>query len=194
MRRLDTPSVMRYTAAPAICALIAALALSGAYAADEGGGGEAGAKIIEVSGRVEIAPPGQPARIAEPGDFVSTGEEMTVERGSTVTLAMADRTLREFTGPTTLTIQRDVGRDGTVLGNLTEAVADMLFTTGPRTSGAVMATRSAGADAEGRFSVPVLTSPAMGENLMEMPREFMWRGIAGVPLYRVLIYSIAGII
>jgi tetratricopeptide (TPR) repeat protein len=51
-----------------------------------------------------------------------------------------------------------------------------------------MATRSidSGDDV---VSLPVLTQPAPGENLVTMPRQFRWRGIRGVPLYRVTVYN-----
>ena len=52
-----------------------------------------------------------------------------------------------------------------------------------------MATRAADAGAESKTSVPTLIRPAPGENLLEAPKQFTWKGVEGVPLYRVSIYS-----
>jgi hypothetical protein len=147
-----------------------------------------GAKVIEITGQVEIGVPGQPPAAAAAGDFIYEGSELTIPRGGAATLAMYDKTLREFTGPSTVTISRDRIEAGTVLGNLTAAVADMLFSSNRPASQAVMATRAIG-DASNAVSLPILTQPAPGENLTDMPRQFKWRGIRGVPLYRITVYS-----
>jgi hypothetical protein len=152
------------------------------------GGEGASAKVIEVIGNVEVRGPGEAPGPAAPGDFIYEGWELTVPSGGEATLAMHDKTLREFTGPSTITISRDRVEAGTVLGNLTAAVADMLFSSNLQTSQAVMATRSIG-DASGGASLPMLLQPAHGENLIAMPREFKWLGIRGVPLYRITLYS-----
>jgi hypothetical protein len=102
---------------------------------------------------------------------------------------MSDRTLREFIGPTTLTVQQNVGQGGTVLANLTAAVVDMLFGPKPEASDAVMATRAIETAQAAAVSVPVLVRPAPGENLLEMPREFKWLGVQDIPLYRISVYS-----
>jgi hypothetical protein len=171
-----------------VCAALM-LALAGAaFAAGVGGDEVAGAKIIEMKGKVEITAEGQNAREARPGDFIYEGENIIIPGGGAATLALYDKTLREFTGPTTLSIREGSAEGGTILGNLTAAVADMLFTSNPQSSQAVMATRSidSGDDV---VSLPVLTQPSPGENLVKMPRQFRWRGIRGVPLYRVTVYN-----
>ena len=146
------------------------------------------AKVIEIVGQVEVGAPGQPAGGATAGDFIHEGEQLIIPRGGSATLAMYDKTLREFTGPSTVTISRDKVESGTVLGNLTAAVADMLFSSSRPSSQAVMATRAIG-DASDEVSLPILTQPAPGENLISMPRQFKWFGIRGVPLYRITVYS-----
>jgi hypothetical protein len=168
-------------------ALILALTVP-VFTADVAGEGEAGAKIIETKGKVEITAEGRAAREAGPGDLVYEGEEVTIPSGGSAALALHDKTLREFTGPVTISIRAGSAEGGTVLGNLTAAVADMLFSSNPQSSQAVMATRSidTGDDV---VSLPVLTQPAPGENLISMSRQFRWRGIRGVPLYRVTVYN-----
>jgi hypothetical protein len=146
------------------------------------------AKVIETVGPVEIGVPGQPPREATPGDFIHEGEQLIVPRDGSATLAMYDKTLREFTGPSNVAISRDRVEAGTVLGNLTTAVTDMLFSSSRPSSQAVMATRAIG-DASDKVSLPILTQPAPGENLISMPRQFKWLGIRGVPLYRITVYS-----
>ena len=152
------------------------------------GDGIIGAKIIDVVGQVEIRSPGQAPGLAAPGDFIYEGQELAVSKGGAATLAMYDKTLREFRGPSTIAISRDHVEAGTVLGNLTSAVAEMLFSSNRPASQAVMATRAIG-DASSTVSLPVLTQPAPEENLTEMPRLFKWRGIRGVPLYRIAVYT-----
>jgi hypothetical protein len=146
------------------------------------------AKVIETAGNVEVSVSGQSPSVVAPGDLIYEGQELKVHRGGIAILAMYDKTLRKFTGPSTVTIQREPEEVGTVLGNLTAAVADMLFTSKRPTSQAVMATRAAG-DAADQMSLPILTQPALGENLATMPRQFRWRGIRGVPLYRITVYN-----
>jgi hypothetical protein len=148
------------------------------------------AKVIALEGPMEVQAPGGSPRALRTGDAVYFGESLAVPRGSSATLALSDKTLREFAGPATLTLEANAGpAGGTVLGNLTAAMADMLFSGKPRTLEAVMATRSADASAETQTSVPALIRPAPGENLMEAPRQFTWKGVDGVPLYRVSVYS-----
>jgi hypothetical protein len=187
MRFLDQARRIQVIALVAACALAIAATLAPAVWAGGPEAEGASAKVIEVKGKVEIGAPGETARDAEPGDFIGAGEEVKVHGASAVTLALADNTLREFAGPTTLVIREDGAEGGTVLGDLTAAVANMLFSSNERPAGAVMATRAVTADAS--VSVPVLVRPAPGENLMEMPRKLEWKAIQGVPLYRVSVYS-----
>ena len=188
MRKITVPPVHEILVSLCICAAVILALTATAFSADAAGEGEAGAKVIEIEGKVEITAEGQAAREAKPGDFVYEGEDLTIKSGGAATLAMYDKTLREFTGPATLSIRKGSVEGGTVLGNLTAAVADMLFSSNPQSSQAVMATRSidTGDDV---VSLPVLTQPAPGENLVSMPRQFKWRGIRGVPLYRVTVYN-----
>jgi len=188
MRKIPVPPVSSILVTLGICVLVLSAMAAPLVAADVAGGREAGAKVIEIKGKVEIAAEGQAAREAKPGDFVYEGEDLTVHNDGAVTLAMYDKSLREFTGPATLSIRQGSAEGGTVLGNLTAAVADMLFSSDPQSSQAVMATRSidTGDDV---VSLPVLTQPAPGENLVSMSRQFRWRGIRGVPLYRVTVYN-----
>jgi hypothetical protein len=152
------------------------------------GGESVAAKLIESVGQVEVRAPGKPSEDVNPGDFIHEGEELIISRGGSATLAMYDKTLREFSGPSTVMISRDKVEAGTVLANLTAAVAEMLFSSSRPASQAVMATRAVG-DASDVASLPILTQPAPGENLISMPRQFKWRGIRGVPLYRITVYS-----
>jgi hypothetical protein len=166
------------------------VAMTPVCAADEVGNESIGAKIIEIEGLVEAGMPGTEARVMRQGDYIEVGEEVTVRRGSMVTLALVDRSLRKFTGPTTLRIGHDPGRSGgTVVANLTAAVTDMLFETERQTSEAVMATRRVESRGELKITVPVLIHPAPGEQLLDKPREFRWMSVQGVPLYRVSIYN-----
>ena len=188
MRKITVPTVHEVLLALGICALVLSAMVTPFDAADAAEDREAGAKVIEVKGEVEIASEGQATKEAKPGDFIYEGEDLTIHSGGAATLAMYDKTLREFTGPATLSIREGSAEGGTVLGNLTSAVTDMLFSSNQQTSQAVMATRSidTGSDV---VSLPVLTQPAPGENLISMPRQFRWRGIRGVPLYRVTVYN-----
>jgi len=188
MRKITVPPVHEILVSLGVCAIVLLAMTAPLLATEARGDREVGAKVIETKGTVEIAADGQASREAAPGDFIYEGEDLTVHKGSAATLAMYDKTLREFNGPTTLTIRKGSVEGGTVLGNLTAAVADMLFSSNPQTSQAVMATRSVdtGTDVA---SLPVLTQPAPGENLVHMPRQFRWRGIRGVPLYRVTVYN-----
>ncbi len=188
MRKITFPPVQATLVFLGMCTFLLLAMTVPPLAADAAGDKDAAAKVIEIKGTVEITAEGQAAREAKPGDFVYEGEDLTIHNGSAATLAMYDKTLREFTGPTTLSIREGSAEGGTVLGNLTAAVADMLFSSNPQSSQAVMATRSIdmGADV---VSLPVLTQPAPGENLASMPRQFRWRGIRGVPLYRVTVYN-----
>jgi len=155
----------------------------------ETSGGSVGAKVVGAAGGVTAGVPGGALRTLGPGDVVRFGEEIAISEGGSATIALSDKTLREFAGPATLTIRADAGpAGGTVLGNLTAAMADMLFSGKQRASDAVMATRGAESGEEAA-SVPTLIHPAPGENLLEAPRQFRWKGIEGVPLYRVSVYS-----
>jgi hypothetical protein len=169
-----------------ICTIIVtSVATSIAYAA-----GQVGARIIEIEGAAEAGAPGMETRALKPGESISVGEEINVQRGNTVTLALSDGTLRKFTGPTTLSVGEDPSKaGGTVIANLTAAVTDMLFSAEQQTSEAVMATRRVEHPGESRITVPVLIYPAPGERLMDLPRELRWMTVQGVPLYRVSVYN-----
>jgi hypothetical protein len=148
-----------------------------------------GAKIVSASGVVEVKGTGGVTRVLKPGDPVYFDEDISIAGGSSATIALSDKTLREFAGPATLTLRANAGPEGgTLVGNLTAAMGDMLFSGRTRSSDAVMATRGAGQVADAG-SAPVLVHPASGENLLEAPRQFRWKGIEGVPLYRVSVYS-----
>ena len=156
----------------------------------ETSGGSVGAEVVSAAGGIAARVPGGAQRSLGPGDVVYFGEEITISKGGSATIALSDNTLREFTGPSTLTIRADAGpTGGTVLGNLTAAMADMLFSGKQRASDAVMATRGAEPGEDAAASMPILIRPAPGENLFEAPRQFKWRSIEGVPLYRVSVYS-----
>ena len=161
-----------------------------AGAAEPGSVKPVGAKIVGLAGRVEVRTAGEAPRVIKSGDLVYLNEEMIVDRGSTLTLAMSDRTLREFAGPATLSIGLDPGKaGGKVLANLSQAIADMLFRSLDQTGEAIMATRAVESGTEQSSAVPTLVYPAAGERLVEAPREFRWRGVQDVPLYRVSVYS-----
>ncbi len=146
------------------------------------------AKVIEIRGSANTGAPGEKPRSLNPGDYVIVGEDITVSRGSSLVLAMPDKTVREFGGPTTLAFGGDPDRTGgKVVANLTAAVSDMLFGSGRQDSEAIMATRAIAA--EHRATVPVLTCPVPGERLMDAPDEFRWVGIQGVQIYRVSVYN-----
>jgi hypothetical protein len=179
-------STVRLTAIPGICA-VGILLLSSPLPAIEGEKAVT-AKVIEIVGKVEIAPPGQDPRTVAPGDFIYEDEEVTIPRGGAAILAIHDNTLREFRGPSTVTISLDRIEAGSVLGTLTTTVSDMLFSSSQPASQAVMATRAVG-DATNEVSLPVLIQPAPGEHLISMPRQFRWRGIRGVSLYRITLYN-----
>jgi hypothetical protein len=190
MRHKQLPSAMCALLALGLCALGGLVATNSACGSDNPGNDAVGAKIVQIEGMAEVGMPGETARVSRAGDFINYGEDMVLHKGSTVTLAFSDRTLREFTGPATVSIRREAGpAGGTVLGNLAAAVADMLFSGKPRTSEAVMATRAVGAGIDARTSVPVLMNPAPGENLADPPKQFRWKAVDGVPLYRVSVYS-----
>ncbi len=173
-----------------LCLVGALATVPAAWSVEASGGRPIGAKVINIAGGVQVQVPGGVPRALRPGDYVYFGEDVTVHKGSSATLALSDRTLREFTGPTTLAVRQDVSpAGGTVLGNLTAGVADMLFSGKQRTSEVVMATRMANAGLDITASMPVLIHPAPGENLVDVPKQFRWRGIEGVPLYRVSVYS-----
>jgi hypothetical protein len=173
-----------------LCALCNVGPANPAWASEPGGSGAVAAKVIEINGAVEAQTPGQAPRALAAGDCAYPGEDVIISNGSVVTLVLPDKTLREFTGPATLALRADAGPSGgTVLGNLTAGMADILFSGKPRTLEAVMATRSADAGAYAKTSVPTLIHPAPGENLLEAPRQFTWKGVEGVPLYRVSVYS-----
>jgi hypothetical protein len=146
------------------------------------------AKVIEITGSADIGIPGEEARALRAGDYIAVGENVTLSRGSSVMLAIPDKTLREFTGPTTLAFgQNAEATGGKVVANLTAAVADMLFGMDQQGSEAIMATRSV--VKAPKTSVPVLTRPVPGERLIDAPREFRWVGLQGVQFYRVSVYS-----
>ena len=170
--------------------LLLAAIVSGLFAAENLGGGVPGAKVIEIQGPVEAKSSGAEVRTLKAGGFVNVGDELTIWQNSTITLAMTDKTLRRFTGPTTLKIEQIPEKtSGTVLAKLTTTVADMLFGTEGKSSEAVMATRHVESASDTKMTVPVLTHPSPGERLLEIPREFRWISIQGVPLYRVSVYN-----
>jgi hypothetical protein len=178
----------RFLLAGGLCVL-SLLGAAAARAADAGAG-QVAAKVVEMDGVAEAQAPGGAPRTLGPGDCAYVGEDITIRKGCTVTLALSDKTLREFTGPATLALRADAGvAGGSVLGSLTAAMADMLFSGKPRSQGAVMATRAADGVAESKTSVPILISPAPGENLVDAPRQFAWKSVEGVPLYRISVYS-----
>jgi hypothetical protein len=176
--------------AAGLCVMgVLALAAS-ARSDDTPGAKPIAAKVIDMEGVIEVRVPGGTPRVLQSGDCVYFGEDVTLHKGGSATLALSDKTLREFTGPATLTLRADADpAGGTVLGNLTSAMAGMLFSGRPRTLEAVMATRAAAAGTDAKTSVPTLIHPASGENLLEAPKQFKWKGIEGVPLYRVSVYS-----
>lgn len=180
----------RIVCALAVSAVLAACAAGAVWGAEVPGGKAIGAKVISAAGGAAGGVTGGTPRALAPGDFVYFGEDVIVPKGGSVTLALSDKTLREFAGPATVSIRQDAGPSGgSVIGNLTSAVADMLFSGKQRTADAVMATRSVQAGPDIAGSVPVLIHPAPGENLMETPKQFTWKGLEGVPLYRVSVYS-----
>jgi hypothetical protein len=173
-----------------VAAVLATCAVGVVCGAEATGARTIGAKVINAAGGAAVGPTGGTSRALTSGDYVYFGEDVTVPKGGSVTLALSDKTLREFAGPATVSIRRDASPSGgSVIGNLTAAVADMLFSGKVRMSDAVMATRSAQAGPDAAGSVPVLIHPAPGENLLEAPKQFAWKGLEGVPLYRVSVYS-----
>lgn len=188
MRKSSIATVPGVTVILGLCVLVFVALTAPLLSSEAPGNRKIGAKVVKVKGPAEVSSEGLKSRQVKWGEFIYEGENLTIYRGGSATLAMYDRSLREFSGPTTLTVSKGSAEGGTVLGNLTAAVADMLFSSSPQTSQAVMATRSidAGDDV---IALPVLTQPAPGEHLVSMPRQFRWRGIRGVPLYRITVYS-----
>jgi hypothetical protein len=157
-------------------------------AADTAGHEPVAAKVIEIKGSAEVAMPGGEAMALRPGDYVSVGSDITVSRGGVIVLAMPDKTVREFEGPTTLAFgENPADTGGEIVANLTAAVTDVLFGSGQQGTEAIMATRAI--SKECKASVPGLMSPAPGEKLLAAPPEFEWVGIHGVQFYRVSVYS-----
>lgn len=190
MRRLRMPKRSQALLFTILCTLAMAPVTNMLFAADETGTDSLGAKVIELEGLAQASATEGDMRILKQGDFLAAGEEINVHRGSRLTVAMVDGTLRQFLGPTTLVIGHDPGKGGgTVIAKLTAAVTDMLFRSEQPTSEAVMATRHVEGTAESKLTVPVLLHPACGERLLDAPRQFRWMEIQGVPLYRVSLYN-----
>lgn len=188
MRKSSVATVPGVTVILGICVLVFLALTAPLLSSEAPGNRKIGAKVVKVKGPAEVSSEGLKSRQVKWGEFIYEGESLTIYRGGSATLAMYDRSMREFNGPATLTIREGTTEGGTVLGRLTAAVADILFRSSPQTSQAVMATRSidTGDDV---IALPVLTQPAPGEHLVSMPRQFRWRGIRGVPLYRITVYN-----
>jgi hypothetical protein len=149
-----------------------------------------GGEVIEVKGTVEVKRSDEEAMLLQAGDIVHIGDLVIIRSGSTLLMAVADKTVRRFAGPTAIEIKEtpeDMG--GSVLANLGSGVVDLLFAQKRKTSEAVMATRTPDTEGEMKCTLPVLISPSQGSALLEIPGEFRWQKIVGVPLYRVSVYS-----
>jgi hypothetical protein len=145
---------------------------------------------MEIDGSVEMAIPGGAARTLKPGDLVRVGDKLNVHRASILILALSDNTVRRFTGPTTIEIKQDAGdAGGSVLASLSSGVIDLLLGAEEGQAEAVMATRVATASNEATTILPVLIDPAPYSGLLEIPKEFRWRRVDGVRLYRVSVYD-----
>lgn len=163
---------------------------SASNAANPVGTDPVGAKVVEIKGTAQAKTLGEDARVLKPGDAVLIGEELSLKAGSTIVLAMTDKTVRRFTGPTTIEIKENADdTGGSVLANLSSGVIDILFAKEEETTEAVMATRAASGGEEAETDLPVLVSPAPSSSILELPREFQWRRVEGVPLYRVSVYG-----
>jgi hypothetical protein len=169
--------------------LITTMLLAVCHAGEESRNTLVRAKVIEVEGTVESAVSGGEIRVLKPGDLVNAGEKLIVRDHGTLVLAMSDKTVRRFTGPTTIEIAQDAGNpSGNVLANLGSGVIDLLFGAAEGGTEAVMATRAATAE-EKRTVLPVMIDPAPNSGLLEIPKVFKWRGVDGVRLYRVSVYD-----
>ncbi len=148
------------------------------------------ARVLEMEGIVESKMPGETIRFLEPGDFVETGEELSVSPESWVALVMADSTVRKFNGPATVIIRKDLSKTGGgILARLGSAVVGALFSREPEGSEVVMTTRRIEGSKETGSYLPLLVHPAPGSSVLEKPIKFAWRKVEGVPLYRVSVYS-----
>jgi hypothetical protein len=149
-----------------------------------------GARVLETEGVVESKIPGEKIKLLEPGDFVKSGEELNIHAESWVALVMADSTVRKFNGPATVTIEEDLAKTGEgVLARLGSAIVGMLFSQKQERSEAVMTTRRVESLEGNKNYLPLLVHPAPGSNVLERPTKFEWRGVEGVPLYRVSVYG-----
>ncbi|MFH1314504.1 MAG: hypothetical protein ABIJ00_14940 [Candidatus Eisenbacteria bacterium] len=164
--------------------------LAACHAEEKSSGTSIGAKVMEVEGTVESTMSGGAAKVLKPGDLIGIGEKINVQRGSILVLAMSDNAVRKFTGPTTIEIKQEAGdQGGSVLANLSSGVIDLLFGAEEGQTEAVMATRVATARDEIKTTLPVLIDPAPYSGLLEIPKEFKWRKVEGVRLYRVSVYD-----
>jgi hypothetical protein len=169
--------------------MIAMMVLTVCHAGEKPPGVLVGAKVMELDGTVEAAVSGGEARLLKPGDLVGIGERLQVRQGGVLVLAMSDNTVRRFEGPTTIEIKaeaRDSG--GNVLADLSSGIIDLLFGTEEGQAEAVMATRAA-TSGEMKTTLPIIIDPAPYSGLLTIPREFKWRGVEGVRLYRVSLYD-----
>ncbi len=149
-----------------------------------------GARVLEIEGVIESKISSEKTRLLKPGDFVKTGEELTMKAESWVTLAMADSTVRKFNGPAIITIKEDLTRtSGSVLARLGSAVIGALFSQKEERPEAVMTTRRVEGSEEKKDYLPLLVYPAPASHVLEKPKRFEWRKVEGVPLYRVSVYS-----
>jgi hypothetical protein len=169
--------------------LITTMLLTVCLAAEEPQDPPVRAKVIEVEGTVESTVSGGETQVLRPGDLVRAGEKINVRDRGMLVLAMSDKTVREFAGPTTIEIAQDAGdTGGNVVANLSSGVIDLLFGREEGRTEAVMATRAATAD-ETKTALPVLIDPAPYSGLLDIPRIFRWRSVEGVRLYRVSVYD-----
>jgi len=148
------------------------------------------ARALEVEGSVESKLSDEEARSLEPGDFVKVGQQLILSSESSVTLVIQDSTVRKFRGPAILAFTEVLPKTrGNILARLGSGIVALLFAREKESSEETMAPRTVEALEELEMRVPLLVHPAPGSSLLEKSTRFRWRKVAGVPVYRVSLYS-----
>jgi hypothetical protein len=148
------------------------------------------AEVVDLSSGVEARYAGKAPRLLAAGDIVETGAELVLPARGRLVLAMSDGTVRRFDGPTTILLDAAGEKTrGSVVAKIGSDVVSLLFSRKADEGKAVMATRGAAWGDGLKSIVPVIVHPAPSSVVFEGPREFRWRAVDGVGLYRVSVYS-----
>jgi hypothetical protein len=181
-------SVLRLSLLLVICGL--AIGLNSECVASDG----IYASVLEIKGIIQSQAPDGKAESVKPGDLISIGDKLNLGQESWVVLMMADSTIRKFSGPATITIKEESkGDDENILTRLGSAIVELLFAREEEVPEVAMVTRRLpdwlSAQEEKKTSILLLVHPAPHSALLSGPSQFEWRGVEGISLYRVSVYS-----